>query len=69
MIKVISKLICQPCSIDYRPCAQIMCLPQVLPALDFDGSPVDSDGGLVDSESSLVGSDGLLHGDYLSISM
>ena len=57
MIKVISKLICQPCSIDYRPCAQIMCLPQVLPALDFDGSQVDSDGGLVDSESSRVDSD------------
>ena len=34
-----------------------MCLPQVLPALDFDGSQVDSDGGLVDSESSLVDSD------------
>ena len=55
--KVISKLICQPCSIDYRPCAQITCLPQVLPALDFDGSRVDSDGCLVDSESSLVDSD------------
>ena len=46
-----------------------MCLPQVLPALDFDGSRVDSGGGLVDSESSLVYSNGLLHGDYLSISM
>ena len=39
-----------------------MCLPQVLPALDFDGSRVDSDGGLVDSESSLVDFNGSLHG-------
>ena len=46
-----------------------MCLPQVLPALDFDGSRLDSDGGLVDSESLLEDSDGFLHGDYLSISM
>ena len=41
----------------------------MLPALDFDGSQVDSNGGLVDSEISIVDSDGLLHGDYLSISM
>ena len=41
----------------------------MVPALDFDGSRVDSDGGPVDSESSRVDSDGLLHWDYLSISM
>ena len=35
-----------------------MCLPQVLPALDFDRSQVDADGGLVDSECSRVDSDG-----------